>query len=164
MQILAIRKGFEALECKFEPFERISNRLNAKYNISKGIRRIQIQNRTLETRFEAFKRKFSPFERNLKQSVANSNHSKGIRSIQMQILFILIDSKYSNSNSNNSKGIQSILIQIQTLQITFEAFEYKLYPFKRNLKPSIANLNHSKGCEAFECKFEKFKRDSKHSM
>ena len=40
MQILTIRKGFEALKCKFELLE--------------GIRSIQIQIRTIRKRFEAF--------------------------------------------------------------------------------------------------------------
>ena len=42
MQIRTIRKGLEAFEFKFEPFEMDSKHLNASSNHSKGIRSIQI--------------------------------------------------------------------------------------------------------------------------
>ena len=67
MQIRAIRKGLEAFEFKFEPFERDSKGSNANSNRSKGIRSIQMEILTI--------RKGS------KHSIANSNHSKGIHSI-----------------------------------------------------------------------------------
>ena len=54
----------------------------------------------------------------------------------MQIQPFERDSKLSNAISNHSKGIGSIRIQIRTIR---------------------------KGFEAFECKFEKFERDTKHS-
>ena len=47
-----------------------------------------------------------------------------------------MDSKHLNANSNNLKGIRSIRMPIQTIR---------------------------KGFEAFECKFQTFERDSKHS-
>ena len=40
MKFLTIRKGLEAFEFKFEPFERDSKHLNANLNPSKGIRSI----------------------------------------------------------------------------------------------------------------------------
>ena len=69
IQILTIRKKFEAFKCKFEPFERVSKHSNEIRAIRKG--------------FKAFK--WKPFERYSKHSNSNSNHSKEIRSIQMQI-------------------------------------------------------------------------------
>ena len=61
MQIRTIRKGLEAFEFKFIPFEMDSKHWNAK---------------------------IEPFERDWKHSNSNSNHSKGIQSIEMQILTI----------------------------------------------------------------------------
>ena len=58
MQIRTIRNGFEAFECKFEPFERDSKHVNADSNNSKGIRIIQVQIRTIQKGFEAFECKF----------------------------------------------------------------------------------------------------------
>ena len=58
MQIRTIRKGLEAFEFKFEPFERDSKHSNANANFSKGIRRIEMQIRTIRKGFEAFKFKF----------------------------------------------------------------------------------------------------------
>ena len=78
MQILTIRKGFEAFECKFEPFERDLKHSNAKSNHPKG-------SRTIPKGFETFESKFEPFERDSKRSNVNSNHSTGIR---IQILNI----------------------------------------------------------------------------
>ena len=56
-------------------------------------------------------------------------------------------------------------MQIQTIWTRFEAFECKFEPFERDSKHSNANSNPSKrtNLEAFECKFEPFERDSKHS-
>ena len=51
MQILTIRKGFKAFECKFE---RDSKYSNANSNHSKGIRSIQMQILTIQKGFEAF--------------------------------------------------------------------------------------------------------------
>ena len=45
---------FEAIECKFQPFERDSNYSNANSNIP-------MQIRTIWTRFEAIKLNFKPF-------------------------------------------------------------------------------------------------------
>ena len=47
MQIRTIRKGFEAFEWKFEPFERDSKHSNPNSNRTKGIRSIRIQIRTI---------------------------------------------------------------------------------------------------------------------
>ena len=74
MQILTIRKGFEA-------FEKNSNN-------SQGIRSIQMEIRTIRKGFEGFETKFEPFERDSKHSIANSKHSKGIRCIRMHIATI----------------------------------------------------------------------------
>ena len=63
MQIRTIRKGLEALELKFEPFEMDSKHLNANSNHSKGIGSIRIEIRTIRKVFEALKCKFEPFER-----------------------------------------------------------------------------------------------------
>ena len=48
MEILTIRKGIEAFECKFEQFEKIQS--------------IRMQIRTIRKEFEAFECKFEPFE------------------------------------------------------------------------------------------------------
>ena len=58
MQIRAIRKGLEAFEFKFEPFETDSKHSNANSNHSKGIRRVQMQIRAIRKGFEGFKCKF----------------------------------------------------------------------------------------------------------
>ena len=54
MQIRTIRNGFEALKCKFEPFERDSKDSNANANYSKGNWSIEMQIRTIVKGFEAF--------------------------------------------------------------------------------------------------------------
>ena len=80
-------------------------------------------------------------------------------------------------------------MQILSIRKGFEGFKLKFEPFERGSKHLNANSNHSKGVrsipmqippkgiriirmqirttrkrlEAFECKFEAFKRDSKHS-
>ena len=54
MQIRTIRKGFEAFECKFEPFETDSKHSNANPNHSKEIRTIRMQILTIRKGFEAF--------------------------------------------------------------------------------------------------------------
>ena len=179
MQIRAIRKGFEAFECKFEHFERDSKHSNANSKHSKGIRSIRMQIRTIRKGFEAFECKFEPFERDSKHSNANSNHSKGIRSIRMQIRNVRkcfkFEYKFKLFERDDSKG--------------FEAFECKFEPFDRDSNHSNANSRHLKGIrsirmqirpirkrfeckfeecirkgfEAFEYKFEPFERDSKHS-
>ena len=64
MKIRNIRKGFEAIKCKFKED---SKHLNANWS------------------FEAIERKFEPFERVSKRLNANSNHSKRIEWIRMQI-------------------------------------------------------------------------------
>ena len=70
MQFQTIRKGFEAFEVKFEPFERDSKYLNVNSNHSKEIRSIRIQILTIwkgseamqiltiQKWFEAFECKF----------------------------------------------------------------------------------------------------------
>ena len=42
MEIRTIRKGFEAFECKFEPFEKDSKLSKPNYNHSKEIRSIRM--------------------------------------------------------------------------------------------------------------------------
>ena len=71
MQILTIRKGFEAFECNFCLFEMDSKHSNANSNHSKEIRRIQMQIWTIWKEFEHLNQK--------------SNHLKGIRNIWEQI-------------------------------------------------------------------------------
>ena len=63
MQSRTIRKGFEAFECKFEPFERYSKPSIAKSNHAKGIRSVEMQILTIQKGFEAFKCKFEQFKR-----------------------------------------------------------------------------------------------------
>ena len=63
IQILIIRKGFEAFECKFEPFERYSKHSNANSNHLKGIRSVEMQIPTIRKGFEAFKCEFEQFKR-----------------------------------------------------------------------------------------------------
>ena len=58
MQILTIRKVFEALESKYEPFERDSKHSSANSNHSSQIRSIQMQILTIWKGFEAFKCEF----------------------------------------------------------------------------------------------------------
>ena len=89
MQILTIRKGFEALECKLEPLERDSKHLNGNSNHSKGIQSIRIQILTFQIKCfvmqiqKGFESNFEPLERDSKHLNANTNHSKGIRSFQI---------------------------------------------------------------------------------
>ena len=47
MEIRTIRKGFEAFEWKFEPFERDSKHSNENSNHLKGIRSIPMQIQTI---------------------------------------------------------------------------------------------------------------------
>ena len=58
MQILTVRKGFEAFECKFEPLEKDSKNSNGNSNHSKGIRSFQMKISTIRKGFEAFEYKF----------------------------------------------------------------------------------------------------------
>jgi len=58
MQIRTIWKGFEAFECKFEPFERDSKHSNANSNNSKVIQSIRVQILTIRKGSEAFEWKF----------------------------------------------------------------------------------------------------------
>ena len=78
MQVRAIRKGFEAFQCKFEPFEKVSKGSNANSNHLNGFRSILMQIRAIRKGLEAFEIKLEPFETDSKHSNANSNHSKGI--------------------------------------------------------------------------------------
>ena len=82
MQIRTIRKGFEALECKFEQGSKHSksnsNHSNANLNHLKGIRSVRMQIRTVRKGFEAFDCKFEQFE-------GDSNPSKVIQTLRMQI-------------------------------------------------------------------------------
>ena len=81
MQIRTIGNGFEAFECKFEPFERDSKGSNPNSNHSKGFGSILMQIRAIRKGLEAFEFKFEPFETDSKHSNANSNHSKEIRRV-----------------------------------------------------------------------------------
>ena len=95
IQGINIRKVFEAVETKFEPFKRDSKHLNENSNGLKGIRSFQNRIRTIRKGFEAFETKFEQFERDSKLlkpkceqferdskvSKLNSNHSKRIRGI-----------------------------------------------------------------------------------
>ena len=58
MQILTIRKAFEAFESKFESFERDSKHLHQISNASNEIESIWMQILTLQKGFEAFESKF----------------------------------------------------------------------------------------------------------
>ena len=60
MEILFIRKGLEAFEYKFEPFEWDSKHSNGNSKHSKVIGSIRIQVRAIR---KAFKCKFEPFEK-----------------------------------------------------------------------------------------------------
>ena len=93
MEILIIRKGLEAFEYKFEPFEWDSKR-------SKVIRSIRMQVRAIRKGLEAFEYKFEPFER-------DSNHLQ-IRTIRKG--FEALKCKFEPL-----KGIQSIRLQIRTI-------------------------------------------------
>ena len=128
IQIRTIRKGFEAFECKFEPFEIYSKHLNVNSNDLKGIRSIRIQIRTIWKEFEALDRKFEPFERNWRIRMQIQTIRKGIEAFEC---------KYLIANTNHSKGIWSIRMQIRTIRKGFK-------PVESHLEHSIANLNHSK--------------------
>ena len=66
MEILTIRNGFEAIECKFEPFKRDSKHSNANSNHSKEIWSIRIQIRTtqqgIRMQIQSFLKGFEAFE------------------------------------------------------------------------------------------------------
>ena len=91
MQILTIRKGFKAFECKFEPFEPNFKDLNAILNI-----RMQIL--IVRKGFEAFECNFEPFEPNLKHSNQILTIQKGLEAIERD----------SNAKSNHLKQTRSI--------------------------------------------------------
>ena len=63
IQIRLIRKGFEAIKCKFEPLGKGSKYSKTNSNYLKGIRSIRMQIRTIRNVFETFESKFEPFER-----------------------------------------------------------------------------------------------------
>ena len=63
MEILTIRKIFEAFECKFEPFKRYSKHSIANSNHSKGIRSVEMQILAIRKGFEEFKIQFDQFKR-----------------------------------------------------------------------------------------------------
>ena len=111
MQIQTTPMGFEALECKFEPFEGDSKYSNANSNHSNGIRNIRLQIRTTLTRFK-------PFERD----------SKDFEAFECKFKPLQWDLKHWNANSNHSKGIQSIRMQIRTTRMGFETFDCKFEP------------------------------------
>ena len=71
MQFRAIRKGFEAFECKLDSFKIDSKHSNANSNHSKGIRSIRKQLRTIRMGFQGFECKFEGFEKDSKNSNAN---------------------------------------------------------------------------------------------
>ena len=130
--------------------------LNGNFNHSKWIRSFWMQIRTIQKGFEAFECKFKSFERGLKHSNPNSNHStghsnansklsKGFWSFWMPILTIRKGLEPYKCKSNHLNVIQSIPMQIQTIRKAFEAFKSKFEPFKRDLRNSNPNSNHSKG-------------------
>ena len=149
MQIETIRKGFEAFQCKLEPFEKDSKHSNPNSNHSKC--------------FETFECKFEQLERGSKHSNPNSNHSKGFKAFKCKIQTFEKDSKYSNPNSNHSKGIQSNRMQIRTNQRGFEAFNSKFESLESNSKQSNEIQTTWKGYKGFEYKFAPFEKDSNNS-
>ena len=62
MQILTIRSGFEAIECKFDQLERDVKHSNPISNHSKGIRSIRMQILTIRKGFEPFECKFEALQ------------------------------------------------------------------------------------------------------
>ena len=60
------------------------------------------------------------------------------------------DWKQWNANSNHSKGIWMLQIQFRTILKEFEAFESKFEPFKRDLKHLNPNSNHSNGIRSIQ--------------
>ena len=182
MQFRTIWMRFEALECKFQPFERDSNHrmvriciwtrfepFECKFLPSKGILTIPMPIRTVWTRFEALECKVEPFEWHSKQQNANSNHSKRILTCRMPIWTIPMEFEQFECKFEQLKR------DLNYLKATFE----------RNSNHSNANSNHSKEIlanhsnevrssrmqtwtirttfKALECKFEPFERDSNHS-
>ena len=88
MQIPTIRNGFEAFECKFEPFKSESKHSNTNSNPSKGMQGIRsepvfqsvrTQIRTIWKEFNTFE---SKFEKDSKHSNTNLNHSKGFEAFE----------------------------------------------------------------------------------
>ena len=129
MQIQNIRKGFEAIKCKFECFKRDLKQSNANSNVSKGIPSIWMQIQTIHKKFEAFESKFEPLK----------------MAFECKFVQFERDSKHLNWNSNHFKGIRIIQIQISTTRKGFEALKLQFEPFEKGLKHSNAFSNHSKG-------------------
>ena len=125
----------KAFEFKFKPLKGDSNHLNVNSNHSKGIRSIQKQIWTIQTRSEPFDRKFEPIERDLNWN-SSSNHSNEIRTIWMQIWTI---------EKGNLMQIRTIPNEFKPFETKFEAFECKFEPLK--------------GILTIQCKFEPIKRD-----
>ena len=84
IQILTIRKGFEAFECKFEPFERDSKYSNANSNHSKGIQSIRMPIRGIRIQILTIRNGFEALEAIERHLNGNSNNSNQIRSIRME--------------------------------------------------------------------------------
>ena len=153
--------------------------MNANLNYLNEIQNIRMQILTNRKEFDTFEFKFEPLKPNSKHSNGNSNFSKGIQSILMQkwnplngIRTIQMhiesdshhlssnfnyqveqDSKRLNANSSYSKGIRSIWMQILTIWKKPEAFECKFEPFQPNSKHSNAKWTLGTRFNAFECIF-----------
>ena len=112
MHILTFQKGFEALESKFEPFERDLKQSNANPNhYLKRIRSIQLQIRTIQKVFEAFECKFEPFQKDFKTFVCKFEPlEKGFERLECNFEPLERDLKHSNANCYYSKQIRSIQI------------------------------------------------------
>ena len=143
MQIRTIRTKFE---CKFELFERDSNRSNANSKHSNEIWTNRMKIGSIRKRFEAVKCEFEPFGRDSNHWNANSNHCNDIRRNECWFEQFYRDANHSNANSKHSNEIRSkrmqiwtilqmltIRMQILSLRTWFEAIKCKFEPFEEIL-------------------------------
>ena len=75
MQILTVLKGFEAFECKFQPYEWDLKHSDVNSNYWEGILTIRMQILTIWKEFDMFECKFKPFELKFKSFEPNSKHA-----------------------------------------------------------------------------------------
>ena len=147
MEIPPFWTVFEALQRKFQPFKRDLKHSNANFNHLNGIRRTRNANSNHSSRIWSTWMPILTIEWDLKHSNANSNHSNGILSFRMPIPER--HSKHSNANSigknansNHSNGIRTIWMQIPTIRTGLKPFECQFQPFEWDSKHSNANSNH----------------------
>ena len=99
---ITIRKGFEAFEWKFEPFEKDLKHSNANSNISKGIRSIRIQIQTIRKGFEELRMQIRTIRKGFEELRMQIRAiRKGFEAIEWKFKRFEKDSNHSNENSNH---------------------------------------------------------------